>query len=207
LDLDGRLATARELLSRFPAGEVAGDAELAALAASDRRAAGSLHEAERYLALAERESESVPEQRRWHFQVALVLVRLSLARARNDLDAVAEAAQRALTLADSPHATQTGVGDESLRTTALIDLGAAEIWAGQLKAAQGHLEQALEEARRIDRPAVQLQALANSALLSEIGGQVIGERRQYGAGSWPRQTVGWSGPNSSCGASPNRRPR
>ena len=128
--LDGRLATRRELLSRFPADRIATDPELAALAAGDRRMAGSLSEAERYLALAERKSGSVPEDRRERFQVSLVIVRLTLARARNDLDAVAEQAQRLLELADSPHAIEAGVGDEGLRATALIDLGAAEMWAG-----------------------------------------------------------------------------
>ena len=41
--LDGRIATRRELLSGFPADRIAADAELAVLAASDRRVAGSLH--------------------------------------------------------------------------------------------------------------------------------------------------------------------
>ena len=49
LYFDGRLATRRELLSGFPAGMVAADPELAVLAAADKRAAGSLEEAERYL--------------------------------------------------------------------------------------------------------------------------------------------------------------
>src|SRR6516165_8426146 len=49
LYLDGRVATARELLSRFPAGRIAAEPELAVLAAGDRRLAGSLQEAERYL--------------------------------------------------------------------------------------------------------------------------------------------------------------
>ena len=40
--LDGRIATRRELLSRFPADRIATDPELAVLAAGDRRAAGSL---------------------------------------------------------------------------------------------------------------------------------------------------------------------
>ena len=147
LYLDGRLVTARQLLSRFPAGRIAANPELAVLGAGDKRAAGLLPEAERYLALAERMSASVPEDRRGPFQVALVHARLGLARARNDLDAVAEQAQRLLALADSPDAIQAGVGDEGLRAEALTDLGAAEMWAGQLEAAERHLEQGLEEAR------------------------------------------------------------
>ena len=177
LYLDGRLATARQLLSRFPAGKIAADPELAALAAGDKRAAGLLPEAERYLALAERMSGSVPKDRRGRFEVALVHVRLGLARARNDLDAVAEAAQRLLALAGSPDAIEAGVGDEGLRTEALNDLGAAEMWAGQLEAAERHLEQGLEEARRIGRPSVEIQALSDLALLSLLRDRPIGEER------------------------------
>ena len=176
LVLDGRLATARELLSGFPSGLLAGDAELAVLAAADRRAAGSLREAERYLALAERMSPSVSEDRRGRFQVVLLLVRLPLARTRNDLGAAAEDAERLLVLADRPGAIDVGVGDEGLRATALINLGAAELWAGRLKAAERHLEQALDEARRIARPLLELQALSYSALLSFMRARAIGEQ-------------------------------
>ena len=175
--LDGRSATRRELLSGFPAGTAVRDPELVALAASDRLTAGSLDEAGRYLALAERMSASVPEQRRGRFQVLLVLVRLALARARNDLEVVAEQAQRLLALADSPGTIDARVGDEGWRATALINLGGAEDWAGQLQAAERHLEQGLEEARRIGRPMLELQALSHLALLSLLRDRTIGERR------------------------------
>ncbi|HUA46704.1 MAG TPA: LuxR C-terminal-related transcriptional regulator, partial [Solirubrobacteraceae bacterium] len=177
LYLDGRIATRRELLSGFPADVVVADAELAALAASDRRAAGSLSEAERYLALAERMSPSVPEERRGRFEVAVVLARLWLARDRNDVDAVAEEAKRLLALADGPEAIETRAGNDSLRATALIDFGGAEMWAGQLEAAGRHLEQGLEEARRIGRPLLEIEALSYSALLSLIRSEAIGEQR------------------------------
>jgi LuxR family maltose regulon positive regulatory protein len=107
----------------------------------------------------------------------LVLVRLELARARNDLDGVAEVAQRLLALANGPDAIEAGVGDESLRATALINLGAAEMWADQLEAAKGHLEQGLEAARRIGRPILELQALAHLAILGLLRSPAIGEQR------------------------------
>jgi LuxR family maltose regulon positive regulatory protein len=177
LYLDGRLGTARELLSGFPAGMAASDPELAALAASDRRAAGSLHEAERYVTLAEGMSTSMPEERWGRVEVLLALVRLGLARARNDLDGVAEAARQLLELADRPGAIEAGVGEGDLRATALINLGGAEDWAGQLETAERHLEQGLEEARRIGRPMLELQALSDLALLSLLRDRAIGERR------------------------------
>ena len=64
LGLNGLGATAHELLARFPAGVIAGDAELAARMAGDQLALGSLDEAERYLALATLECESLPLDRR-----------------------------------------------------------------------------------------------------------------------------------------------
>ena len=162
LYLDGRLATRRELLSGFPADLVAADPELAVLAAGDKRAAGSLHESEWYLKRATGMAASVPEDRRGRFTIALAIQRLALARARNDLGAVAEEAQRLLA---STEATEFGLGEE-VRTRVLTDLGIAETWAGRLEDAERHLEQGLEEARRISRPMLELQALANRALLS-----------------------------------------
>ena len=162
LYFDGRLATRRELLSGFPAGVVAADPELVVLAAADKRKAGSLEETERYLGLAVRMSASVLEDRRGRFTIALAVERFELARARNDLRAVAEEAQRLLA---STEATEFGLGEE-VRTRVLTDLGIAEMWAGRLEDAERHLEQGLEEARRISRPMLELHALAHRALLS-----------------------------------------
>jgi LuxR family transcriptional regulator, maltose regulon positive regulatory protein len=164
LYFDGRLATRHELLSAFPAGVVAADPELAVLAGGDKRAAGSLRESEWYLKRATGMAASVPEDRRGRFTIALGIQRLSLARARNDVRAVAEEAQRLLA---STEATEFGLGEE-VRTSVLTDLGIAETWAGRLEDAERHLEQGLEEARRISRPMLELQALANWALLSSF---------------------------------------
>ena len=162
LYLDGRLATRRELLSGFPAGGSQTDPELVVLAAADKRAAGSLRESEWYLKRATGMAASVPEDRRGRFTIVLAVERLALARARNDLGAVAEEAQRLLA---STEATEFGLGEE-VRTRVLTDLGIAEMWAGRLEDAERHLEQGLEEARRISRPMLELQALAHRALLS-----------------------------------------
>jgi LuxR family transcriptional regulator, maltose regulon positive regulatory protein len=162
LYFDGRLATRRELLSGFPAGVVAADPELVVLAGADKRAAGSLQEAERYLGLAAQMSASVLKDRRGHFTIALGFERFELARARNDLRAVAEEAQRLLASTD---ATEFGLGEE-VRTRVLTDLGIAEMWAARLEDAERHLEHGLEEARRISIPMLELHALAHRALLS-----------------------------------------
>jgi LuxR family maltose regulon positive regulatory protein len=173
LYFDGRLATRHELLSGFPARVVAADPELLVLAAADKRAAGSLEETERYLGLAARMSASVLEHRRGRFRIALGFERFELARARNDLQAVAEEAQRLLA---STEATDFDLSEE-VRTRVLTDLGIAETWAGRLEDAARHLEQGLEEARRIAIPMLELQALANWALLSSFRSLATAEQR------------------------------
>ncbi len=173
LYFDGRLATRGELLSGFPAGVVAADPELVVLAGADQRAAGSLEETERYLGLAVRMSASVLEDRRARFTIALAFERLELARARNDLRAVAEEAQRLLA---STEATEFGLGEE-VRTRVLTDLGIAEMWAGRLEDAERHLEQGLEEARRISIPMLELHALAHWALLTPFRSLATAEQR------------------------------
>ena len=162
LYFDGRLATRRELLSGLPANVVAADPELVVLAAADKRAAGSLEETERYLGLAARMSASVLEDRRGRFTIALGFERFELARARNDLRAVAEEAQRLLAATE---ATEFDLGEE-VRTRVLTDLGVAEMWAGRLEDSERHLEHGLAEARRISIPMLELHALAHRALLS-----------------------------------------
>src|SRR5262245_22392295 len=59
LYLDGQDAVIHELLAGLPAGQLVADAELAAVAAGDELARGSLEVAERYLGLAERGLASV----------------------------------------------------------------------------------------------------------------------------------------------------
>src|SRR6516165_9425093 len=82
LYLDGQDAVIHELLAGFPAGQLVADAELAAVAAGDELARGSLEAAERYLGLAERASVSVPDGRAGQAQLLLGIVRLLLARQR-----------------------------------------------------------------------------------------------------------------------------
>jgi LuxR family transcriptional regulator, maltose regulon positive regulatory protein len=135
---------------------------LAALAAADELAQGSLEVAERYLGLAERESASVPEGRHRQAQVLLGIVRLLLARQHGDPPAVAEQAQRLRALAEAPDAAQPSLGAE-LRALALISLGITAFWAARFEEAQRHLEQGVALARRIGRPYLELTGLAYQA--------------------------------------------
>jgi LuxR family transcriptional regulator, maltose regulon positive regulatory protein len=166
LYLDGQAATVHRLLVAFPAEARTADADLAALAAADELAQGSLEAAERYLGLAERGLEGVfgsaSAGRRGQALVLLGVVRLLLA--------VAEEAQRLQILAEAPEAAQydlapaarAGLSDE-LRALALVILGDTEIWGARLDQAEPHLEQAAAVARRIGRPYLEFIALAHQS--------------------------------------------
>src|SRR5262249_23430514 len=160
--LDNRLATAHELLSRFPADRISADPELLLLAAFNTRMAPSLQEAERYFRLAVRMAGSVPEDRRGRFEIGLALKRLDLARAHHDAEAVADEAERLLASTEATESMEFGLG-EDLRTCVLTSLAVAEMWAGRLEDAERDLERALAEARRIGRPMLELDALAHWA--------------------------------------------
>jgi LuxR family maltose regulon positive regulatory protein len=71
LYLGGQAATVHGLLGGFPAGQLVADAELAAVAAGDELACGSLEVAGRYLGLVERGMTSVPDGRAGQAQLLL----------------------------------------------------------------------------------------------------------------------------------------
>jgi len=162
LYLGGQAATIHELLAGFPAEAPAADAELAALAAADQLTQGSLEEAERYLALAELGSASVPAGRRGRVQLLLRVVGLLLARQRGDLPAVVEEARRLQAAAEAPDAAGLG---EDLRTLALINLGIAEYGTARFEGAEPHLEQGVALARRIGRPYLEFTGLTYQAAI------------------------------------------
>jgi LuxR family maltose regulon positive regulatory protein len=186
--LDGQVATVHALLAVFPAERRAADAELAVLSAVDELTQGSLEGAERYLALADSAVPSVPDARGAQAQLLLGIARLLHARQRGNLPAVVEEAGRLQAVADDPGATRPGLG-EDLRALALIYLGSAEFWAGQINQAERHLERGVALARRIGRPYLELIGLAYQASTEifrsvagavEKGRQAIELARQHG---------------------------
>ena len=158
LHLDGQDAITHGLLAGFPAGVLATDAELGALIAADELAFGTLDEAERYLALAERAAAAVPQARRGQAQLLLGIVRLLVARQRGNLAAEAQEARRLRTMAEVPEGAVPVLGEE-LRALALISLGYAEGWTARSDPA-GHLEQGIELARRTGRSYLEFTGLA-----------------------------------------------
>jgi LuxR family transcriptional regulator, maltose regulon positive regulatory protein len=203
LHLGGQSATVHALLAGFPA-EARADAELAALAAADELAQGSLETAQRYLTLAALGSASVPAGRRGQVQLLLGVVGLLLARQRGNLPAVLEEARRLRDMAEAPDAARPGLGEE-LRALALVSLGTAEYGAARFEEAGRHLERGVELARRIGRPYLEFTGLAHqaaveifrasSARASERGRQAIELAERHGwtddpAAGIAYQTVG-----------------
>ena len=176
IGLNGLGATGHELLARFPAGVIAGDAELAARRAGDELARGSLEEAERYLALAALGLESVPAGRRGRSQVVLAVVRMRLARQRGDLEAVAGQAQQLLAPAGDAGEARLELG-EDLRALALINLGIAELWTARFEEADRHLEQGIALAHRLGRPFLEITGLAHWAQLLSWRSFPLGAQR------------------------------
>ncbi|MBO0809065.1 MAG: LuxR family transcriptional regulator, partial [Actinobacteria bacterium] len=166
MHLDGQAAAVHALLAGFPAEAPAADAGLAALAAADELARGSLGEAERYLGLTDR--GSVPAGRGGQFQLLLGVVRLLHARQRGNPQAVAEEAQRLEATAQAPEAAQPHLGAD-LRALALISLGSAEMWTTRLQEATVHLEQGIALARRVGRPFLEFTGLSTLAMAAIAG--------------------------------------
>ena len=160
LHLDGQAAVIHELLAGFPHEARAADAELAAVAAGDELAQGSLEAAERYLALAER--APVPDGRQGQARLLAGIVRLLLARQRGNPQTAAEEAERLRAFAEAPETAQPGLGEE-LRALALISLGITEYWAAGPAEAERHLEQSRILAHRIGRPFLEFTGLAYQA--------------------------------------------
>ncbi|HYZ55771.1 MAG TPA: LuxR C-terminal-related transcriptional regulator [Streptosporangiaceae bacterium] len=167
LALDGRIVTAHELLTGFPASAVTADAELTALMAAGEMHRGSLEEAGRHLALATAGAAAVPADRRDRLQVMLAILRIWLAQQRGDLPAVAGEAERLLAFAEAPDTAQLGLGDD-LRAAALISLGSAELWSLCIEKADRHLGQGIALARRAGRPYLEVTGLAYGAMLASF---------------------------------------
>jgi LuxR family maltose regulon positive regulatory protein len=160
--LDGQGAIVHDLLAVFPAEQRMADAELAAVTALDELGQGSLETAERYLALAERAMTALANTRHAQAQLLLGIARLLHARQLGNLAAVEEEARKLQDVADVQDPTRPGLG-EDLRALALINLGTAEFWAGQLVEAERHLERGMALARQIGRPYLEFTGLAYRA--------------------------------------------
>jgi LuxR family transcriptional regulator, maltose regulon positive regulatory protein len=193
LHLDGQDAAVHELLAGFPAEASTADADLAAVAAGDELAWGSLEAAEHYLGLAER--TWVPEGRQGQAQLLQGMVRLLLARQRGDPPAVAEQARRLQALAEAPETAQAGLGQE-LRALALISLGSIEYWTVRFEEAERHLEHGVALARRIGRPYLEFTGLAYQAAIAFFRSFALAVERGRQAAELAERH-GWTGESAA----------
>ena len=159
LTLDGRQATAHALLETWEPGPDPVSPEIATVLANEQLAEGSLDQAAGYLSLAERHAGSVPRDRRHRFEMALLVTRLSLARRVGDFRAVADAVQRAGSLADPGSLYDISMHND-VRTLMLMNLGIAEVWSGRDADGARHLEDARALAERAGRPYLQVSCQA-----------------------------------------------
>ena len=221
---------------RVPAEARAADAELAALAAADELAQGSLEAAERYLGLASAGSASVPDARRGQVQLLLGVVRLLLARQRGNLPAVAEEARRLQAAGRGPGRGAARPGRGPARAGA-DQPRHRRVWTARFEEAERHLEQGVALARRIGRPFLEFTGLAHQAAIEIVpvvcaggGAQQAGDRagrtarldrragRRHrlrgtrsragrGRGGWRRQSPGSSAPSAPSEPKPSPRRR
>ena len=169
LRLDGRSATVYALMAAFPADVPSADPELALVFASGRAFEGRLEESASYLDAARRLAGSVSPARRPRFDALMAGASLWQASRRQDLGASVAAMRSLETALQHQHAYGPAViGD--LRAKALRSLGACELSSLELDAARRHLEQALELARRIGRPWLEIGCLAHLASLAPLSG-------------------------------------
>ena len=172
LTLDGQAQTIQALVRAFPQGAAADDPELALVRAADDLLHGHLDEAAAHLAVAESQVEAAPPDRRRRLRVAVVSLKLWLARRRGHLAGVVEQARFLAT-------PVTGESDEDialagdLRAVALYHLGTLEAWsleAWSLGLADGerHLREGAVLARQIGRPYLEVACLAQLGFASKI---------------------------------------
>jgi LuxR family maltose regulon positive regulatory protein len=166
LTLVGQAQTIQALVQAFPQG-AADDPELALVRAADDLLHGHLDEAAAHLAVAETYVKTAPPDRQGRLRLAIVSLKLGLARRRGHLAGVVEQAR----FLASP---VTGESDEDialasdLRAVALYNLGTLEAWSLGLEDAERHLQEGAVLARQIGRPYLEVGCLAQLGFASRI---------------------------------------
>jgi LuxR family transcriptional regulator, maltose regulon positive regulatory protein len=172
LALHGHDQGFRELLDRLPADVAHLDPELVLLVAAERIAAAE-DGAEASLLLAREQEGMLADDRRPRFALVLAICRLLQASRAGDRDEVLAAGRAAL----AAHA-QLGGGASmggvaaAARAAALSGLGAAELWTGELDAAEAHLQAGEAAALGAGLDDVRLECLSTLALLQAIEGRL-----------------------------------
>ncbi|HJW63698.1 MAG TPA: LuxR family transcriptional regulator, partial [Actinomycetes bacterium] len=168
LTLDGQAQTIQALVRAFPQG--ADHPELALVRAGGELVQGHLDEAAAHLAVAETYVEATPPDRRRRLQVAIVSLKLGLARRRGHLAGVVEQARFLASPVTGESDEDIALGSD-LRAVALMNLGTAEAWTLGLPEApdaERHLREGADLAREIGRPYLEVGCLAQLGFASLV---------------------------------------
>jgi LuxR family maltose regulon positive regulatory protein len=162
----------RDLLDRLPAGAARLDPELALLTSAERIAAAG-DGAKASLQVAREQEGKLADDRRPRFALLLAACRQLRAGRAGDLGELLAAGRDAL----AAHARLGGdAGVDGVaaaaRAVALSGLGTAELWTGELAAAEAHLEAGQVAALGAGLDDVQLTCLSTLALVQAVGGRL-----------------------------------
>jgi LuxR family maltose regulon positive regulatory protein len=169
LFLAGRSATMRGPMAQLPADILAANPRLAAAFAGSRLQDGDLEGAEQHLAIARHaRGELAPQQAREQLDPILATVALHHARLRVHTADAERLARKLLGVA------RTGAHRQltSLRSFALVNLGAARLWSGDPASATVHLQEALALATEHQHEQIALDCLAQLAIVHLLRGEL-----------------------------------
>ena len=190
LILRGEAATLDQLGGQLPAELVQSDPELALLVASDQIMSADHETASAHLQLAQQRGGLVDQDRRGRFIVLLAVLRSAVAWPAGDVSEVLAAGHEALAVAGA------GGEDDDGRAVTLSNLGSAELWAGDLDAAEVHLREGHAVALQAGLGSLQLNCMSQLAVLHAMRG-ALGQALRLGTNAvelaaqhdWPSAQV------------------
>ncbi|WP_228562785.1 helix-turn-helix transcriptional regulator [Catenulispora rubra] len=176
LMLDGQQETMQSLLDAFPSPTTADLPELSAVRAMLDLWRGRLDEAAAHLAVTTTCITDSPPERPARADATVSALSLELARRRGDL---AEVMRHAALLTAPPSGSGSGAGTVAtsaedialgadLRVVALMNLGMVEAWSLGLPDGAKHLAEAVELARFIGRPYLEVAGLAQLGFATKL---------------------------------------
>jgi LuxR family maltose regulon positive regulatory protein len=196
LVLREQAATLDDLGARLPAELVRSDPELALLTDAGRILAADQELAGAQLRLARQREARLPADRRGRFVVLLSVLRSAVAWRAGDLDEVLAAGQEALAVQAEAGADAL---DDDARAAVLSDLGAAELWAGDLEAAEDHLREGQAVAQRAGLGLLELGCVGQLAVLHAMRGTLGQAARLAGNAAEEATRHGWSSSAQAAG--------
>jgi LuxR family transcriptional regulator, maltose regulon positive regulatory protein len=193
LILRGEAATLGHLGGQLPAELVQSDPELALLVASDRIMSADHETASAHLQLAQQRGGLVAQDRRGRFILLLAVLRSAVAWPAGDVSEVLAAGHEALAVAEA------GGGDDDGRAVTLSNLGTAELWAGDLDAAEVHLREGHAVALQAGLGSLQLNCMSQLAVLHAMRG-ALGQALRLGTNAVELAAQhGWSSAQAADG--------